>query len=471
MSNDPTDLVFKGSKWHNYLFKNQDMDVNEGVRGGFNEWPDFVRETFSRCYSDRTEKLDEVSPEHQWAEKAHACADEIPEFKNLQKRCRGDELWSSIAASGVSSQVLKALPKPDNTLKQLPKMQQRVQGLENFQKANIPVEGELEKAREQLQALQESMEEYMGSIDPSKVRQAIRKGIEKASEEIEEYVQVCDSFGWGSEEGTDGKGGSVQEKRELYQRVRNSHKLRQLAELAGRMRFTAAQKQRSKTDYARDEVSDIVVGDDLSRFLPSEMVKLGNPMLKKLFYKGLIEKSLLCYELKGNEPQNKGPIIVAIDNSSSMSGEREVWSKAVALGLLEIAVKQNRSFVLHHFNTKVQKSFRWEKGSSKPDINTLMDVMDFFSGGGTRFQPVLEQALTDLEESEFNKADVVLITDGEADTDFAEEYKCRTAEKEANTYGILIGYGEAALKSYCDETVAIQNISSPNEATDLVFSI
>lgn len=471
MSNNPTDLVFKGSKWHNFLFKGQDMDLTEGVRGGFNEWPDFVRETFSRCYSDRMERLDEVSSEHQWAEKAHQCADEIPEFKNLQKRCRGDELWSAIAAKGISSQVLGSLPKNDNRFKEREKLQRQVDGFEGLLKAGVPVEGELQEAQEAFQAIQGQIEEYTDSIDPSKVRQAIRKGVQQAQDEIEEVTQAMDAFGWGEGEGTIGRGGSAKEKRELYQKVRDSKKLRELAELAGRMRFTAAQKQRSKADYARDEISDIVTGDDLARLLPSEMSKLGNPMLKKLFYKGLIEKSLLCYELKGNEPKNKGPIVVAIDNSGSMGGDRELWSKAVALGLLEIAVKQNRSFVLHHFNTRVQKSFRWEKGSAKPGIDTLLNVMDFFAGGGTRFQPVLEQALTDLEESDFNEADVIMITDGEADTDFAEEYKRRAADKEATTYGILIGYGEAALKAYCDETVAIQNVNSPNSATDMVFSI
>jgi len=468
------DLVYKGSKWESYLFNSSQTDpdfLDQGIRDGFPEWPSFVREMFSRCYSEQTTKLDNVAPEHKWAEKAHECAEEINEFKSLQKRCRGDELWSSIAAADISSQILGTMPKPDNMFKELEKSQQLVDGFESLQKAGIPVAQLLRDAQESLQSIQDRIEDYGDTIDPSKVRQAIRRGVSTALENIEEYNQITNAFGFGfgSQDGMGDSGSSIQEKKEIYDRVKNSQKLRQLAELAGRMRFTALRKQRSKADLARDEISDIVQGDDLARLLPTEIMKLAHPLLKKLFYKGFVEKTLLCYDLKGNEPQAKGPIIVCVDNSGSMRGECEIWSKAVALGLLEIAVKQSRKFVLHHFNTKVVKTFKWDEG--KPSINDLLSAMCFFSGGGTKFKPVLEQALMDLESSELSKADVVLITDGSASTDFAEEYRTRASAKDAKTYGVLIGYGEQALKEYCDETICVQNVSSPNNATDILFSI
>ena len=54
------------------------------------------------------------------------------------------------------------------------------------------------------------------------------------------------------------------------------------------------------------------------------------------------------YELKGTEKQGKGPIVVCVDNSGSMSGDRETWSIVVALALLEIATMPKREFACIH---------------------------------------------------------------------------------------------------------------------------
>lgn len=100
---------------------------------------------------------------------------------------------------------------------------------------------------------------------------------------------------------------------------------------------------------SRDEIHTVGIGNDLSRVLPAELVQLRHPLMKGEFKPRFIEGKLMQYELKGTEKQGKGPIIVCCDNSGSMSGDREVWSKAVALALLEVATMQKRAFVCIHF--------------------------------------------------------------------------------------------------------------------------
>ena len=231
------------------------------------------------------------------------------------------------------------------------------------------------------------------------------------------------------------------------------------------------QKQRSKASHVRDEVSDIVVGDDLVRALPSELARLTNPLTKSLFFRDYIEKNLLCYELKGQEEQGRGPIVVCIDNSGSMSGEKEVWSKAVSLALLDIARKQHRAFAIVHFDTKVHYKFLCQK-NQEPDWTEVMKAMEFFSGGGTNFQPALEVALNIIGQDLFKKADVILVTDGDASDDWSETYKRRAKEKDVTTYGIQIGPDiDNALKAYCDKQFAVSELDTDSPAIDAIFTI
>jgi uncharacterized protein with von Willebrand factor type A (vWA) domain len=472
-------IVYNTNKWHDYLWDSANSDSRDAavVKGeiqGFSQWEDFGKEVFSRLYSSNVNKVDKVASENKWAEKAHALADELPEFSQLQSRCKGDKLWSNLGTMGLMDTLLGALPKPtDPAVKELPKIKQMVKGLESMAKHGIPVTSELATAQEKLAASEKAAEAYADSIDASTVRSALRAGMEEANEKMDEYTSVMSSFGYGEGDPT-GKGGDLQSKTEIFNKVRNNAKLRKLADLAGRMRLAAARKQRNKSSYSRDEISDITTGDDISRLLPSELAKLTNPLLRKVFFRDFLEKNLLSYELKGTEHENKGPVIVCIDNSGSMSGDNELWSKAVALALLDIARKQKRAFQVIHFDTKVQSTFTTEKGKAV-DHNALMDCMNFFSGGGTSFEAPLHKAVETIKGQDFKKADVILITDGEASTKYADEYKKAMKDSGATTYGVMIGgdyYGATqVLKAYCDKVIKIADLDNPNAVADTLFDI
>ena len=67
------------------------------------------------------------------------------------------------------------------------------------------------------------------------------------------------------------------------------------------------------------------------------MIALHHPILRKDFHRRFLDQELLQYSLRGVEEKGKGPMIVCLDGSSSMAGDKEIWSKAVTLTLLEIA--------------------------------------------------------------------------------------------------------------------------------------
>lgn len=474
------DMVYQTSKWHRYLwdehsdYSSDTERVSElGDEKKLNRWDAFMREMFTRMYSEEPGQLEKVEPEYQWAEKAHQLADELPEFEKLRDRCRGDQLWSGMAATSLSEEVLEALPEPEEPLSDTKRIQRRISGLEGLSKVGIPVENELQNAHQALQDGREQAKTYAESINDSTIRQALREAIGAANSKIEESQQMFDSFGWSLDSGGDGRGGDIKAKEELMKKVRYSRKLKKLAQLAGRMRRFAAQKQRSKADYSREEISDIITGDDISRLLPSELAKLSHPRLRMDFYRNYYEQNLLCYELKGKEREIKGPIVVCIDNSGSMGGEREIWSKAVALALLDIAKNQNRSFALLYFDTRVTLRLVWGRGKTPPDWNKVMDAMEYFSGGGTDFEPALKEAVGIIrDEEKYKKADIVFITDGQASESYAGTFKDKRKELGFTAYGILLQDGnERTLKTYCDQVLKVEDLTGPNTATDTVFAI
>jgi hypothetical protein len=90
-----------------------------------------------------------------------------------------------------------------------------------------------------------------------------------------------------------------------------------------------------------------------------------------------------------------------------------------ALALLDQAQAGKRDFAGILFSSARQSSkFRFPAGQA-PGIGVVLDLAEFFYGGGTDFETPLDQA-TELLEAEFGedgktRGDIVLITDGACD--------------------------------------------------------
>jgi len=120
--------------------------------------------------------------------------------------------------------------------------------------------------------------------------------------------------------------------------------------------------------------------------------------------------------LKGTEKQGKGPIIACCDNSRSMAGDREIWSKAVILALLEIATMQKRAFVCMHFGGRLDELKVIEVAIGDKNILTkAVEIAEFFlDSDGTAFEPAQKKAAETVASQAYQKADVVFITEGQA---------------------------------------------------------
>jgi len=88
--------------------------------------------------------------------------------------------------------------------------------------------------------------------------------------------------------------------------------------------------------------------------------------------------------MKGREPQARGPIVVLLDESSSMREDgRDIWSKAAALALMSTAARQRRAWHLVAFNGAIRRDVAVPVGQA--NLNLITEALDHGCAGGTDF--------------------------------------------------------------------------------------
>ena len=151
----------------------------------------------------------------------------------------------------------------------------------------------------------------------------------------------------------------------------------ELARLVGRFKQDARALRRKTLDRGVAEAYDIERGSELGRLIPAELIALHHPGLRADFRRRLLEGEVLQYRLREEEQKGKGPMVVCIDVSSSMQGDKELWAKAVSLTLMDIARRQRRLFRAVLF-------------SSGPETQRVIDLNDKY-----RYKPELTESARD----------------------------------------------------------------------------
>lgn len=209
--------------------------------------------------------------------------------------------------------------------------------------------------------------------------------------------------------------------------------LKQVLELAGRL--TAVSKAKLKESAsARAKVTGLTRGDDLSRVLAPELAGLSSPATRGLTLAKIAQGEAMQYRLGGKERVGKGPMLVFLDVSGSMSylfGEgktRYDWARAVALTALTLCQEQRRDLYVTGFEGRVCWSYwfgadgrsahvQGQKGwQTTPRGAAMFKILaSQATGCSTDFDPPLRHALNVLKATPPTKRpDVLFITDGEA---------------------------------------------------------
>ena len=480
MSND--DRVIHTDNWTRYIWRHHvepadDVKtvLDEGAKR-FETFPAFGRELFGRLFSPKEERVEQVRPEDAWQVRAHDELGHLPGWSSLVRRATGDKLLAATAATAMAEKVLAHLPPPPEPLADAEVIRGRVRGLVRMLREGVGESDELERllvqARQRGQTAVAAACAYADGLDESVLRDALREAVTAAHGQLDEVEAELAGFcGWG--QGEMRPGGDVDERARLAALLKKNEKLRRLGVMAGRMRRIAMLKRRTRSKHARDEVSDIERGNDLARVLPSELVKLCDPALALDFARGFVEGGLAEYRLHGRERQGRGPVVICIDSSGSMEGEREVWSKAVALALLQLAVAEKRRCRLVQFDDVVRRTDDFAPG--KVDGRVVMEAMAPFFGGGTDFEKPLTKAMEAINDDVgLKQADVVLITDGEADVSdaFCASWAEARRKHEVTVFAVAIG-GDvpAVLNEVADHVVGVNELADDGAALQTLFAV
>lgn len=293
-----------------------------------------------------------------------------------------------------------------------------------------------------------------------KMRQAIRRAGEEAAAELQDVDDIV--AGWGMGSGNFERM-PMDNKIELMQKMARSEKFKRLAEIMGRYRNLSRAKQKEKLRREQMELHSISVGADLGRVLPGELMMVRHPAYKKEFQRKYLEKGLLQYDLKSKVKMGKGPIIILMDSSGSTRGRIEEFIKGTAMGLLDIALKEKRAFAAVFFASRQDPMKVFEFAPGEKDPEKVYELGTYFINGGTDFETPLNKAVELLEQSAYNKADVVMLTDGECrvSPEWLKAFLDKKKEREFNVYTVLMNVGRTtreAVDQFSDKVELVSDV-------------
>lgn len=324
--------------------------------------------------------------------------------------------------------------------------------------------GNLDK--EAINELAEIQEKLSQNKAYNKIKNSMGNMVSSAVGTAVEDIRELDEFvsAWGIDGSSGDSRISVDGTRKALERIRGSHQLKELTDILGRFKSIANSTLRDKTNERGHSIADVTVGDNIEKLLGTERVLLSNKKTKPLFYKKYNDKQLLQYEMENNKRKGKGPMVICLDKSGSMCGDRIDWAKAISLSLLEIAQKQKRHFHLMTFDTNIVQEWSIEKSSLEP--NDIIDIGEIGTGYGTNFLVPVNRAMEVISKNEgFRKADIVFITDGDCTIPKDKTYELLEFKKKnkVRIQTIVINIGGscsiAGVEDWSDDVKLINDIS------------
>lgn len=224
--------------------------------------------------------------------------------------------------------------------------------------------------------------------------------------------------------------------REYDDLLEDEASVKELADLLGNLREAEIETEEEtfektivRQEWVRDETAKAeIVGvhesDDLNHLVSSEVGLLSDEATEDLFLKKFADKGLLTFRYEDRKlvksktniteihqkvrQKEKGPFIICVDTSESMMGRPEMIAKVLCLGVLKMAVRDNRSAYLINFSAGVQTINLYNIAES---IDQIAKFLRMSFHGGTDVSLALNEALTQLKTNDYRDADILMISD------------------------------------------------------------
>jgi Mg-chelatase subunit ChlD len=479
--------------WRRYIETAEIDDVLRYWEDEDPQWPRFGRELMARleCADD----LDEVDNPAPWAARAHEIATELPEWQTLADLCHGHRWDSGVGAMVIGQAVLRAWQdqeqKPDRPGGESSDGAPDGPGQpEEPRGAGTP--GEPTDAAT-AQARAESGDDGApgttgdpgsapgGRVSPDigQLRRAIRDAALMAGEGIRETQEALGSL----LHGTSGSGTSTvspDERERLARALAGNAQLRRVLLEMGRLLRIATAKRKSDVHAAPRELVGVTVGRDIERTLPSELALLGHPSTRMEFFRRYAERQTLIYQTRGKVRAGRGPIVICLDVSGSMAGDRMTWAAATALALAHSAVRDGREAIVLPFDTCVHDEAHFTRATLTESTIAIGSLGA--DGGGTQWTVALDRAVDLIAQSSgtWETADIVLITDGSGIVGeaFASAFDAWKRNHGVTVYALLVEMHEAyttarsRLSDIADQIIEVRSLMDDSaKAGDVIAAI
>ena len=299
-------------------------------------------------------------------------------------------------------------------------------------------DAESEDAENQAEADWEA--QFDEALDGLDLDRLTNKALEAAKDEVEEIENARKGIGL-----EDGEWYSMDpESRIAMADKLRTKEMKELADIVGRMRRFALGVKAQRIIDVPHEAYDVEVGNDLKRVLKPQYALLGHELTKFEFYRKYVDKELLQFKMRGKEDVGKGPIVIAIDKSGSMSGAPFRWAMGVAEALRRFAAEEDRDYYAMFFGANNDRE-RFDFPQGKGPFDKVLAFLGTQANGGTQFDGVLTEALEKASKS-FDgegkgKADIVFVTDGMAhlEPEWIEGFNKERERVGVRVYSVYIG--------------------------------
>jgi len=430
----------------------------------------FATEMFSRMYedSDISETVDK-----QWAEDIHEILDAQSEFQSIKRMARRDPDLASLATAYTFNHFKEEICSVITYRKQeeqenKKKEQEREQGQEKSKGKG--------QDQEQKEKGENSQDKAVSKLPESLKNEFLSKAMD-FSESVEEIGELKEAMsGIGSLGST--KELST-ERTELINSLTTNGSLKNILKMVGRLKklmnsFPALVKSKRKEKIY--EIEQDRAPKELSR---ERMLAANDDTFDQYCFRFATRKQWKKKKGNGQDESGLGPILMCIDTSGSMHGERIELAVALAIATASIASDTKREFKAVTFNKKLGHEFYIPKKARNSDVLTVLKMISKLgASGGTSFNPPVKWAVD--QALKHPKSDILFLTDGtgSCSTKMSSMLEFAKKKRGLRLFTVLIGEDDyphaGGIEEISDGVINVKELTenkSINELARLMKSI
>lgn len=342
-------LAFAGA-----LERSEDLlPAVERYAGKLSEGGPLGRETFARMLDARGLKPLPEGERSDFGVRALNACEEIGAWPELcaAARCHpgiATEQTADVLNSIADILGIDKLPDDDGNAADPRDAAQRAQAAE---KIDGMAQDAIEAMRRAARKSAARREAVLANLEQAKISGALSEAIGEARDKAQaqaEAVGMLRGCGLGAEAG--GDPGAIPF--DLVKSLAGDPLFKKILSLAGRMRDASRAADNAKAHGMAGEIVGVTTGGNVASLLPVELARLAGPLRLDVIHR-MQNGTALVWEYKADKPQDRGPVALLQDQSSSMvADDRFVFSRALTVALLTTAHAQKRLAVLVAFAGK-----------------------------------------------------------------------------------------------------------------------